>query len=62
MLEARNIKLSTESAALQDSIAALETARSTLLQERDGLSAALAELKQKVGDMAPGSCGHVSGV
>lgn len=52
MLEARNMRLSAESAALQDGIAAMSAAQDTLLQERDSLSAMLSELNRKVGGQA----------
>ena len=48
MLEMRNMRLSAESAALQDGVAAMSAAHDTLLQERDSLSAMLYELNRKV--------------
>ena len=48
MLEMRNMRLSAESAALQDGVAAMSAAHDTLLQERNSLSAMLSELNRKV--------------
>lgn len=46
MLEARNLRLSSEASVLQDSMAVLSSARDVLLQERDGIKAQLEQLKK----------------